>query len=271
MGCLPILIIIFLAVALFGGGDGNEIRRPPVIEPPFEDGVETMPMPGNLQPEYAVEDPGAPQDSQGTAFAISPGGLWLTAEHVVNGCDRLGLATASNTAERVREVYESETSDTALIADGLDSAIALPLATQVPAEGEAGWHMGFPASRPAVVESRFIGRANAVRSGSGQAQAILAWAELRRIPEFDHPLGGISGGPTLDGLGRVVGVNSASSDRRGRILTSHPRQAINLVRAAGQTAAPTAAAPIDGPDEAARRFEQLFAAGAIRHVYCDVR
>lgn len=271
MGCLPILIIIFLAVALFGGGEGDEIRRPPIVEPPFEDGVETLPMPGNLQPEYSVEDPGAPQDSQGTAFAIGTGGLWLTAEHVVNGCDRLGLATASFTAERVREVFESETSDTALIADGIASTIALPLASVVPAEGETGWHMGFPASRPAVVESRYIGRANAVRSRGGQAQAILAWAEVRRIPEFDHTLGGISGGPTLDRLGRVIGVNSASSDRRGRILTSHPRQAINLVRAAGQTAAPTVAVPTSGPGEAALRFEQLFDAGAIRHVYCDVR
>lgn len=270
-GCsFPLLLILFLGVILSrcGGGE-SEVRRPPIADERSADGEEIIPMPGNLAPSYAVEDPGAPQDSQGTAFAVSTSGLWMTAEHVVNGCDRLGLANGPYTAERVREVYESAVSDAALIADGTESGAALALARSEPEEGETGYHMGFPTGRPAVVESVFLGRANAVRR-SGAGTAILAWSEVRRIPEFNHTLGGISGGPTLDSRGRVVGVNSASSARRGRVLTTHPAQPLNLLRAAGQTPAPTASVPIRGPGEAAQRFEQLYAAGALRHVYCDV-
>lgn len=272
LGCFPLLLIAFLAVILFGGGgEGVQDRRPEVPRTPLGGAEDVIPIPPGVPPSYAVEDPGNPRDSQGTAFAISGDGLWMTAEHVVNGCDRVGLATAQFAAERVERVFESDVSDAALIADGLPSGIALPLATRVPREGERAWHMGFPTGRPAVVQSRFIGQAAAVRGNlRGPATAILAWAEELRIPEFDHTLGGISGGPTIDSAGRVVGVNSASSDRRGRVLTTHPQQALNLVSAARQSAEPTAALTIAGPDQAAQRFEQLYAAGALRHVFCDV-
>lgn len=272
-GCaFPILLGLFIAAVLtFDGGrdaPGVEVRRPAIPEADVDGNMPVVPLP-DMAPQYGIEDPGPPRDSQGTAFAIAHDGLWLTAEHVVKGCNLIGLATAPDRAERVDRVVASAVSDAAIIADGLPSAAALPLASDIPRRGDDGYHMGFPAGRPAVVHSRFIGEANAVRAG-GAAQPILAWAEIDRMPAFDHTLGGISGGPTLDRMGRVVGINSASSDRRGRVLTTHPAQAINLVRAARATAEPDPVAPIGDPAAAMARFVALVRAGAIRQVFCEV-
>lgn len=265
-GCFSsLLLVVFLVTVLFQAGgkpSGEGLRRPPIDEPRSDPG--SMPI-----PEYGIEDTGKAQDSQGTAFAISSKGLWLTAEHVVRGCDLVGLATGPQHAEKVSEVYQSQVSDAALIADGFGSRVTMPLAMHIPEEGAAGYHMGFPSGRPAVVQSRLIGPGSAVR-GLGRTEPVLAWAEVRRFPEFDHALGGISGGPTLDFNGAVVGINSAASERRGRVLTTRPDAAINLVRAARRTHSATAVVPIAGLDDAIARFDALAHAGAIRQVFCDV-
>lgn len=273
-GCtFQLLLIAFIAVVLMrAGGDGESgigIGRDPVEVSvlPGPDG----PMPRPDVPEYGIEEQGAPQDSQGTAFAIAPDGVWLTAEHVVKGCDRIGLATGAYRAESVRRVLASSVSDAALIADGLPSEAVVALAAAPPRPGEDGYHMGFPTGRPAVVHSRLIGVASAMRGRDGPSQTVLAWAEVARYPAFDHVLSGISGGPTLDRLGRVVGINSASSERRGRVLTTHPREVEALVRASGEGTGGTALAnPIPDPAAAARRFEDLVRSGGIRQVFCDV-
>lgn len=272
-GCaFPILLALFIGAVLTFDGERDapdvEVRRPAIPEAGANGEIPVLP-PSEMAPQYGIEDPGPPRDSQGTAFAIARNGLWLTAEHVVNGCNLIGLATAPDRAERVDRVVASAVSDAAIIADGLPSSVALPLARDIPRRGDDGYHMGFPAGRPAVIHSRFIGEANAVRAG-GTAQPILAWAEVDRMPEFDHTLGGISGGPTLDRSGRVVGINSASSDRRGRVLTTHPAQAINLVRASRTSAAPDPVTPIADNNAAVSRFVSLVRAGAIRQVFCEV-
>src|SRR3546814_16404758 len=91
--------------------------------------------------------------------------------------------------------------------------------------------------RPTLVISELIGAARA-RRGAGQGtQPVLAWAEHARIPMGDGTLSGISGGPVFAEDGHVVGVNSAATDRRGRILTTAPDAMMRLVvasRAAGE-------------------------------------
>ncbi|MGH6780580.1 MAG: S1 family peptidase, partial [Sphingomonadaceae bacterium] len=82
--------------------------------------------------------------------------------------------------------------------------------------------------------------------------------------------GGISGGPTLDATGAVVGINSAASERRGRVLTTRPDAAINLVHAARRAHAAAPTEPIAGMPDAIARFQTLSRAGAIRQVFCDV-
>ena len=53
-------------------------------------------------------------------------------------------------------------------------------------------------------------------------RAGLQHLDEARLPEGDGTLSGISGGPVFSTDGRVVGINSASTDRRGRILTVAP-------------------------------------------------
>ena len=259
-GCtLPILLVLFIAAALWQGRDEQGVPRRPGL---FDRRDEAL-------PEFGIADEERRQDSQGTAFAVGTNGLWLTAEHVVRGCARIGLATGPGQAQRVVEVHQSPSADAALIADGMPGPIGLALAATAPLPGARGYHMGYPAGEPAIVESELIGPGNAVR-GSGRSEAVLAWAEIDRFPDFDHTLGGISGGPTLDSAGQVVGINSAASERRGRVLTTRPGAGMELVRAVRHSYRPAAEPPIAGLHDAVRRFRHLSALGAIRPVYCDV-
>lgn len=278
-GCFFFLLVIFIGVALVSEDEGpsrdwqSNPRRPVAMEDhraPLP-GVEPVPdgqaFPGTL-PEFGIADRGRPQDSQGTGFAVSPDGVWLTAGHVVNGCDRVGLATGPNSAERVGQIFESRVSDAAAIQGAAPSALTLALSPVMPREGEDGYHMGFPSGQPAVVHSRFMGRGNAVHPG--RSEPVLAWAEIERFPDFDHGLGGISGGPTLDVRGRVIGINSAAGERRGRVLTTVPEAASGLLRAARLQAAGDPPAMIPNAAVAMARFQNLVRSGAIRQVYCDV-
>src|SRR3546814_2313526 len=91
-----------------------------------------------------------------------------------------------------------------------------------------------------------------------------------RIPMGDGTLSGISGGPVFAEDGHVVGVNSAATDRRGRILTTAPDAMMRLVvasRAAGER--PVAYPFLDLADAHAR-FQSWLAQGVIRRIFCDV-
>ena len=278
-GCFILLLVIFIGVALVGedeapstGIEGNP-RRPELAQghgAPLP-GVEPMPDAGAFTGpplEFGIADKGRPQDSQGTGFAVSSDGVWLTAEHVVSGCDRVGLATGPERAAQVGKIFESRVSDAAAIEGGAPNPYTLALSPVMPREGEDGYHMGFPSGTPAVVHSRFMGRGNAVRPG--RSEPVLAWAEIERFPEFTHSLGGISGGPTLDTRGRVIGINSAAGERRGRVLTTIPDAAPGLLRAARLNANSEAPGLISNAAVAVARFQNLVRSGAIRQVYCDV-
>ena len=62
---------------------------------------------------------------------------------------------------------------------------------------------------------------------------VSVWAEITRIPDISGSLGGISGGAVVDVTGTLIGVNSAGSVRRGRILTSRPNSLIQAIRFSG--------------------------------------
>lgn len=260
-GCtFPILLVLFIGAALYHARDeeAGGLRRPGVIGPRAPE-----------IPEFGIADEERRQDSQGTAFAVGTDGLWLTAEHVVRGCARVGLATGPGEAQRVINVLESRFADAALIVDGITPPHGLSLAEAAPSAGERGYHMGYPSGEAAVVESELIGPGRALR-GADRSEAVLAWAEIARFPDFDHTLGGISGGPTLNAAGEVVGINSAASERRGRVLTTQPDAGMALVRSIRHGYQVRTAPPITGLNAAVDRFVQLAQAGSIRPVYCDV-
>jgi serine protease Do len=268
-GCLPWVLGGVLLWVWFSG-DGGDWSDVAVSVEQYDPRSPRRPLP-NIGESYVIADPGPQQDSQGTAFAVDRDGTWLTAQHVTNQCDRIGLV-ADDGLHAISDVIESREADVAVIRQGPRPEFALALTDEVPPQGSLGYHMGFPAGEASVVVSRFIGAAYAQRGGpGGAAEPILVWAEAERVPPTDGALGGISGGPTFDEQGRVVGVNAASTPRRGRVLTTDPSAILRLVDASAAVDDAGEITDLSSPGLAVRLFEALLERGIIRQVYCDVR
>ncbi len=268
-GCLPWVLGGVLLWVWFSG-DGEQWRDAPLSVEQFDPRSPRRPLP-NIGESFIIADPGPQQDSQGTAFAVDRDGTWLTAQHVTNNCDRIGMV-ADDGIDAISDVIESREADVSVIRQGPLPEFALALTDDLPSEGSLGYHMGFPAGEPSVVVSRYIGQAYAARGGpGGQTEPILVWAEADRLPPADGPLGGISGGPTFDAQGRVVGVNAASTPRRGRVLTTDPEAILRLVNASAAVDDIGEVTDLSSPARAVRLFQALLDRGVIRQVYCDVR
>ncbi|CAM8623755.1 MULTISPECIES: S1 family peptidase [Sphingobium] len=265
-GCLPFAFGGLLLVAWLG----QDMAVPPLKVEQFDPRSPRRPMPDWSDEQFVIEDnPNGPADSMGTAFAVDRDGAWLTAQHVTHGCTRVGLEDG-RFARPVSRVIESVEADAALVRDGITSPAALPLSSRIPQPGTPGFHMGFPAGRPTLVMSELIGEASARRGRSDLTQPILAWAEKGRIPDGDGTLSGISGGPVFAEDGHVVGVNSASTDRRGRILTTAPDAIARLMAASRAVDDRPVAYPFAGLADAENRFTAWLDAGVIRRIFCDV-
>ncbi|WP_420145820.1 S1 family peptidase [Sphingobium sp.] len=264
-GCLPFALAGMLLIAWLG----QDMRVPPLKVEQFDPRSPRRPLPGWSNEQFVIEDDGKRADSMGTAFAVDRDGAWLTAQHVTHGCTRVGLEDG-RFARPVSRIVESREADAALVRDGLTSDAALPLSARAPQPGTPGYHMGFPAGQPKLVLSELIGEASARRGRSEVTQPILAWAEKGRIPPGDGTLSGISGGPVFAEDGHVVGVNSASTDRRGRILTTAPDAMMRLTRASGAVDDRPVAYPFAGLADAESRFTAWLDEGVIRRIFCDV-
>lgn len=268
-GCLPWVLGGVLLYLWFSGNDDGWSGATLNVEQ-YDPRSPRRPMP-DIGESFVIADPGPQQDSQGTAFAVDRDGTWLTAQHVTNDCDRLGLVS-DGAIDQLVDVLESAEADVSVIRQGPQARFALALTQDLPDEGSLGYHMGFPAGVPSVVLSRYIGQTYAQRGGPGGAtEPMLAWAEGDRLPSSNGPLGGISGGPTFDQQGRVVGVNAASTPRRGRVLTTDPDAIARLVDASAAVDEPGEVAALTSPASAAALFRVLLGEGIIRQVYCDVR
>lgn len=268
-GCLPWVLGGVLLWVWFSGDDAQWQDTALNVER-YDPRSPRRPMP-EAGESFVIADPGPQQDSQGTAFAVDRDGTWLTAQHVTHGCDRLGLVSDDG-IDALVDVFESGEADVSVIRQGPQARFALALTDDLPDEGSLGYHMGFPAGEPLVVVSRYIGQTYAQRGGpSGVSEPILAWAEGERFPPADGSLGGISGGPTFDQRGRVIGVNAASTPRRGRVLTTDPIAILRLVDASAAVDEQGEVSALATPASAAALFRVLLSQGIIRQVYCDVR
>ncbi len=267
-GCLPLILGLILLTIIFdddGGWQGTEVQSET-----YDPRGARRPMPENGGDIYEIAEPGAPIDSQGTAFAIDRDGVWLTAQHVAVGCRYIGLEQGRS-LDPVGSSLLSQESDATLLLDAPASPTILALANPASLPyGAPGIHMGFPSGRPGIVFSQFLGRSSASRGPQRQAEPVFAWAETDRALISGDPLGGISGGPTFDGQGRVIGVNSASTERRGRVLTTAPDAIARLVTASGRVDERGTPLPMPTKAAALATFRQLRDDGTIRIVYCDV-
>lgn len=254
----------------------SETTRAPTLQvEEYDPRSPRRPLPQWSDEAFVIEDrPGGPADSMGTTFAIDRQGTWLTAEHVTHDCARVGIEEGG-VAREVFHVVASREADAALVRGGMPSGQSLPLSDAMPPPGSVGYHMGFPGGQPTLVISELIGaaRARRGRAEGGRAeesQPVLAWAERTRIPMGDGTLSGISGGPVFAEDGHVVGVNSAATDRRGRILTAPPDAMTRLVAASRAVNDRPVAYPFIDLGEAQARFKSWLAQGVIRRIFCDV-
>ena len=199
----------------------------------IESSDDTAPIPpeeiGEILPADSPRDPNIlinidqPKSGVGTAFAIDKAGSWLTARHVVDGCDMVGLRMAGKKYLPVKATIEKDADIAVLSGSWSRTPIRSDLYTPRHL-GETGFFFGFPQGRPGEVTGKLLGRGRMKIKGRYRTdEPILAWAESGRSSGLRGSLGGISGGPVLDKDGEIIGVISAESLRRGRIYSVVPR------------------------------------------------
>ena len=211
--------------------DDQARRPPPIADRPAEQPARRTPPPAQDLPGprgISVVELEAQRNSTGTAFAVADG-WWMTARHVVDGCDHVGLITGPRQAVWAQRRLLHPNADLALLAADL-SRPALALEARAGfARGEDGFALGYPQGRPGDVHARYMGNLRLRSTGRYRTEEVAAvWAEAERVPPNLPSLGGLSGGPMFDRGGNVIGVLVASSKRRGRVITVLPATMLAL-------------------------------------------
>ncbi len=207
-------------------GEGEKPPRRPVAPPRAPEKSVLLPdgvtLPRDVSSTVVVEIGTKKQASVGTAFAVDEDGTYVSARHVVEGCDTISLLRSRQMIP-VRLLVKASNRDFAVLK--VDGVRVQPfhLALDVPRRGDDGFMMGYPQGAPADVRATVIGAT--VMSSRGRysiRERVVAWVERERRPGFSGSLGGISGGPVLSPAGAVVGTVVAGAPRRGRVYTTNP-------------------------------------------------
>lgn len=177
----------------------------------------------------------APQSGIGTAFASSGNGTWLTARHVVDGCDDVGLRISDQQFLRIDQTDVFDGADLArLTARWAREPLPTDLQTRRQI-GELAYMIGYPQGEPGEVVASLLSRGRMqVRGRYRTDEGVLIWSEVARSRGLLGSLGGLSGGPVLDADGELIGVVAAETPRRGRVYTVSPRN-VRQVMAQTQT------------------------------------
>ncbi|MEQ8320794.1 MAG: serine protease [Rhodospirillales bacterium] len=238
---LYLLVFCVVVGTLFANEHNADAPEPPPTM--LESDGPTLPPPSILDEQILVQVT-APKDGIGTAFAINNNGDWITARHVVDGCNSVGLLVAPDQYVPVGRVTVDPNHDLALLSTGRSpNAVKLALGTPLRV-GDEGYHVGYPQGRPGEVATKLLSRSKLITRGRRDgAEPILAWAEIGRTQGLTGTLGGISGGPVFDKNGGVRGVIVAESPRRGRIYTAAPSSVEAFLTSLDVST-------VDGPSEA---------------------
>ena len=219
---IPDWLIYFLVLVVILGNITMRYKPEVAPMPPPELGP-ALPNVKPTDPTVLVEI-NARHSGVGTAFSVDKKGTWLTARHVVDSCDTVGLRLGRGKMVAVEKVDISKIHDIAILTTHWKRT---PLARDFNSRrqiGERGFLIGFPQGRPGEVAGELIGRHRMMIRGRYRSlEPVLAWAEIGRSRGLKGSIGGLSGGPVFDKDGEVIGLVSAESPRRGRVYTVAPR------------------------------------------------
>jgi S1-C subfamily serine protease len=227
-------VVVALLFAALGRDERTDAPPPP---PRSSDPLgEALGPASPFDPAVVVDVPAKAGPSAGTAFSIARSGVWLTARHVVDGCQRVAIVVGPGTGVAVKVRVDPKGEAAMLYTEG--GAAPLPLALSEPLRrGQRAFHPGVPQGEPGEASSRLLGRENLVVRGNGaRTEPVLVWAETGRTEGLKGTLGGLSGAPALDASGRVLGVTIAESPRRGRIYTTAPEVVSATLATSGRRA-----------------------------------
>lgn len=183
--------------------------------------------------ESLVDIPFKRSSGTGTAFAVAKDGVWLTARHVVDGCDEVGILTGPRKGIRVQRRFVHPRADVAVLMTA-NAPTPLPLAASARSTRD-GFHVGFPKGSPGALFGRRLGETRLRSKGRySTSERAAVWSERSRIPARFDSLGGMSGGPVFAGDGRVIGVVLAESPRRGRTFSALPDTIAEALSVAGR-------------------------------------
>ena len=253
--------------------DPDAPRRPSIaLAPPQGDPL--PPRNPTRDPIVVVDMGQRPTTSLGTAFSLESAGVWMTARHVVDGCDKVGLMTGPSKAAKVNQIWIHPSADLALLSQSLRRP-ALRMADRDPVIGEQGYGVGYPQGKPGEVVGTLLGRATSRSTGRYKLdEPVLIWTETARFPNFSGDLAGISGGPLFAQDGTVLGVIVLGTVRRGRFNTVAPSSLTLALQEAQLTPGDIGdTAPVPVPIEAQALSDlgqQLRQDGAVAQVICLV-
>lgn len=259
-------VVSALVIAAVGRQENADAPEAP---PPTAE-VEGVPLgPASpFDPSVVVDVPEKAEPGVGTAFSVSDTGVWVTARHVVDGCERTAIVVSEGQGVAA-EVHVDPRGEAAILTtDG--GAPALPLGLDQPLRrGDRAFHPGYPQGRPGEATSRLLGRENLVVHGRGaRSEPVLVWAESGRTDGLQGTLAGLSGAPALDSAGRVIGVTVAESPRRGRIYTTVPETLRRALQASGRRGAAFAVGESVTPDNYGRVADDLRRDLRVAQVIC---
>jgi len=263
-----LLYIVVIAVVVFVLFRVDQWADAPEALPDAPETGAFLPPPSQYDPAVLVEV-GPVASGMGSAFAISEDGWWLTARHVVDGCQAVGLIVSRGAAARVIDVKRALFADIALLkTESAPMALAIDTSERRFQIGQRAFHVGFPQGRPGEAYSRLIGRETLIARGRYDIEEpVLAWAELGRTSGLRGSLAGISGGPAIAANGQVIGITVAESARRGRIYTASPSSITRLLRVE-QVEAQGAPAERLTPDNYGQASDDLRRDLAVAQVEC---